>query len=244
VSSGESAGGTAFDTALAFDYGGYRSTARFAQGEPFDDGDGKNFADKYGYAENHSYSLLEVGVYGQRGNWGQGLNFSRSEDVLFPYLKMDERQTDFIGFHGSWKEHRLYYNHTRHLMDNELRGGPTLMVSDAYNTTFGLTGSNYELYYRNWDTENYFDNPNFHIDNHLIPDLHQVSLSGDRQFRPSENFELGARLGLHYVKMGDGDRIDFHNALHVDGKDASFFMPFGFHAGMKHLLGEKLLAGL
>ncbi len=246
LSSGEVAGGTSYDAALAFDYRGYRSTARFAQGEPYEDGDGANFADLYPYAENHAYSLYELGIYGGRGDWGQGFNFSRSEDVLFPYLKMDERQTDFIGLHGSWKGHRLYYNHTRHLMDNELRGGPTLMVSDAYNTTFGLTGSHYELYYRNWDTENYFDNPTagFHIDNHLIPDIHLIALSADRQFRPKGNLEMGARLGLQYVKMGDEERLDFHKALHVDGEEARFFLPFGAHAGVNTTLGGDMLAGL
>ncbi len=246
LSSGEVAGDASYDAALAFDYRGYRSTARFAQGVPYEDGDGANFAELYPYAENHGYSLYELGIYGGQGDWGQGINFSRSEDVLFPYLKMDERQTDFIGLHGSWKGNRLYYNHTRHLMDNELRGGPTLMVSDAYNTTFGLSGEHYELYYRNWDTENYFDNPTagFHIDNHLIPDIHLVALSVDRQFRPSKRSEMGARLGLQYVKMGDGDRLDFHNALHVDGEDTRFFLPFGAHAGVNTALGGDMLAGL
>lgn len=244
LSSGEMAGAAAYDLALAFDFGGYRSTARFAQGEPFENGHGKNFSDLYAYEENHAYNLWEVGVYGLRGDWGQGLNFSRSKDVLFPYLKMDERQTDFIGLHGSWRGHRLYYNHTRHLMDNELRGGPTLMVSDAYNTTFGLSAKGYEIYYRNWDTQNYFDNPNFHIDNHLIPDLHQVSLSADRQFKPGENMEAGIRLGLQYLKMGDVDRLDFNNALHVDGLDARFFIPLGAHFNLKQLLADDLLAGL
>jgi len=244
ISSGESAGGNAFDLALAFDHSGTRSTARFAKGVPFDDGEGRNFADLYGYSENHAYSLLELGIYRQASDSGQGINFSRSEDVLFPFLKMDERRTEFIGLHGSWKDHRLYYNHTRHLMDNELRGGPTLMVSDATNTTFGLSGESYEFYYRNWDTRNSFDNPGFHIDNHLIPDLHLFAMSVSRRFQPRGNLEFGARLGLQYLKMGDEERLDFHNAIYEDALDARLFMAFGAHGGLKGMLRDDLLAGL
>jgi iron complex outermembrane recepter protein len=166
--------------------------------------------------------------------------------VLFPYLKMDERQTDFIGFHGSWKGNRLYYNHSRHLMDNELRGGPMLMVSDAYNTTFGLTGKGYEFYYRNWDTENYFDNPgaDMHIDNHLIPDLHLASASVDRHMNIGRDIELGARIGVQHVKIADTDRLSFHQVPHPDAEDNRLFVPFGARAGIKKTFGGKHLAGL
>ncbi len=236
------------DAAFAADWKGYRFTARHAEGGPYEDGAGRDFVELYGatlgFDENHRYKMDEFSLFGGREAWSQGASFSRSDDVVFPYLLMDERETEFWSVFSSWYGNKIYLNHTRHVMDNELRNKPMLMVSDADNLTAGIVGEHYEIYYRNWDIENYFDSPMMHIDNHMMPDLRLVNLSVDHHLRPAKGVELGARIGVQRQWLGDVDRLSFHQALFPEAEDQRWFVPFGLMASMAKPLGEKVLGGL
>ncbi|MCP4549804.1 MAG: TonB-dependent receptor [bacterium] len=246
--SGSALGGEGFDGAFSTDWRGYRLTGRHATGGPYEDGSGRDFVELYGnalgFSENHRYSMTEISVFGGSERWRQGASFSESHDVVFPYLLMDERKTEFWSLHSSWRGNKVYLNHTRHLMDSELRNKPMLMVSDADNLTAGITGENYEIFYRNWDIENFFDNPMMHIDNHMIPNLRLFSATVNKHFHPEPGVELGVRLGVQRQWLGDTQRLSFHKALHADAEDQRWFVPFGLMASKVKSLGNDLVAGL
>ncbi len=245
---GSALGGESLDAAFAADWRGYRFTARHAQGGPYEDGAGRDFVELYGdilgFDENHEYSMSEFSIFGGSDRWRQGMSFSQSDDVIFPYLLMDERETEFWSVHSSWHGNKVYLNHTRHLMDNELRNKPMLMVSDADNLTFGVTGEHYEFYYRNWDIQNFFHSPMMHIDNHMMPDLRLFSATVDHHLRPAKGVELGGRLGLQRQWLGDAERLGFHQELYPDAEDQRWFLPFGIMASVAKPLSESVLGGL
>ncbi len=245
---GSALGGESLDAAFAADWAGYRFTARHATGGPYEDGAGRDFVELYGdllgFDENHEYSMNEFSIFGGSHAWRQGMSFSASEEVVFPYLLMDERKTEFWSLHSSWQGHKVYLNHTRHLMDNELRNQPMLMVSDADNLTFGVAGEKYEVYYRNWDIANFFHNPMMHIDNHMMPDLRLFSATVDHHLRPAKGIELGGRLGLQRQWLGDTQRLAFYQELYPEAEEQRWFMPFGIMASLAKPLGEGILGGL
>lgn len=246
--SGRLLGGEDFDASLAGDWRGYRLTLRRAEGGPYVDGGGLDFVGRYGptlgYAANHRHGLTEFSAYGGSPRWRQGLSLSASKDVLFPYLLMDERRTEFWSAFGEWRGHKLYLNHTRHLMDNALRNQPMAMVSDADNLTVGVTGPGYELYYRNWDIANSFHSPALHIDNAMMPDLMLASLALSRQVHAARGVSLGARLGLQHQWLGDASRLPFYQTLYPAAADERWFVPFGLMANLARPLGDALVGGL
>jgi iron complex outermembrane recepter protein len=241
-------GGQSLDAAFAADWRGYRFTARHAKGGPYEDGAGRDFVELYGetlgFDENHEYGMTEFSLFGGRDSWRQGMSYSHSDDVVFPYLLMDERKTEFWSLHSSWHGNKVYLNHTRHLMDNELRNQPMLMVSDADNLTFGVTGDKYEIYYRNWEIQNFFHNAMMHIDNHMMPDLRLFSATVDHHLKPAKGVELAGRVGLQRQWLGDTDRLAFYQALYPEAEDQRWFMPFGLMASIARPLGESVVGGL
>jgi hypothetical protein len=239
--SGRLLGGDDYDLALAGDWRGYRLTARRAEGGPYEDGGGRDFVERYGsslgYGATHRYRLTEFSTYGGSPRWRQGASYSRSADVVFPYLLMDERKTEFWSLFSEWRGHKVYLNHTRHLMDNALRNQPLLMVSDADNLTVGVAGPVYEVYYRRWDIANSFHSPQVHIDNAMIPDLRLVSAALNHGVHPAHGVTLAARAGLQRQWLGNESRVDFYQPLYPEARAERWFLPFGLMANVARPLG-------
>jgi len=244
VVSGSRGGGQTCDTALAADHSGYRITGRYATGEPYEDASGRDFATLYGYEQNSDFRLLELSVFGGRSRWRQGMTYSQTRDLLFPYLRMDERETRFWAAHINRDDHTLYLNHTNHRMDNALRVSNLTMVSDATNTTVGLAGPSYELYYRHWDIQNFLESPTARVDNHLIGDLHLMSARYEKRLRFPSGVELAGRIGLQNQRLGDSTRLEFHRVLYDEAKSSRWFLPFSGLASYARPLGKTITGGL
>jgi iron complex outermembrane receptor protein len=214
----------ATDLGLAANYANHKINLRYAYGNTYRDGEGNEYTDLYNYTDNFAYNLTEVYLQGDIGIIDYGIGLSVTRDITFPYLKMDERTNDLYYGYIRYGEHKLYANYTWHLMDNALRTGPMLMESDATNFTVGLTNGSYEVWYRNWNLDNFFDNPGqFYIDNHMIPDLHQYNGAYAAEYDYGR-FQMAGRLGLSYIKANDADRIsDFHQLLYRDAKNTKMF---------------------
>ena len=130
---------------------------RYATGDSYTDGSGRDFTERYGYTALHAHTLAEVSARGQSREWSYGGGFSYTENVLFPYLLMDERFNRVWNGHLQWKDVRLYATWTDHLMTNEFRRGMMSMRTAARNLTVGVTGERFEVWMRRWDADNRFD---------------------------------------------------------------------------------------
>ena len=235
------------DMLLAGDALGYRLTGRSVRGEPHLDADDRDFRELYGYRRLVSQRLDELTIFGRTRDWSPGATISFTEDVSFPYLLMDERSNDFFSAFLGWRDHKAFVNHTWHTMDNALRtSGNTMMMSTlAENWTAGISGSGYEIYYRNWNADNEITKVGGpRIENHMIPDLHRVSLRLHHSWNPLSSVSLSARAGVQRDQIGDEARLLFHKALHPGAQADRTFMVFGAGVGVAHEIGEHWSAGL
>jgi len=215
-----------YDAALAVDRAGHRATGRFVRGGTYRDPQGREFTDLYGYKQNYTFSLGEFSLYGERDDWEHGIGFSVTDNVVFPYLLMDERENDLWNAYAAYRGHKLYVNHTYHVMDNQLRVSPMLMETVARQLMAGLTGEGYEFYYRNWDADNKFVGAAT-IQNHMMPDLHLLSAALSHTWHLGSGWRLTGLAGLQRQWLGDGERLTFHRQYHPASDDAVIFVPFG-----------------
>jgi len=153
----------------------HRISGRYARGKGYEDANGNSFVDLYGFKENYSYYLVEGALTGLYKDYLYRAELTYSEDIMFPYLLMDERDNMFLSTSIKYKDHKLYLNYTTHLMDNGLRKSSMFMETDATNLTVGLTGNSYEVYYRHWNADNQIVTPMMEINNHLTPDVGKFS---------------------------------------------------------------------
>ncbi len=215
-----------YDATFAIEKSHHRLNLRYATGKPYQDGNGKSFSDLYPYQDNFAYTLAEGSFYGGSGNWKYTASFTYTENVSFPYLLMDERLNRIFNGSVSYKNNKIYFNYTRHIMDNGLRISPMFMETDAKNLTIGLVGTNYEIYYRNWNDDNYLTKPGkFLIKNHLIPNVSYLSVSGFHQMT-FNGLNFSAKLGLVYQSVGDKNIMEFYKSLYPNAKDSRFFLTF------------------
>jgi hypothetical protein len=231
---------------LAFQSKGWRLSARGLSGAGFENGDGDGFVDRYGYSNDADYGFADVSLNSKHGKLESGFNWSTNSDIPFPYLMMDEIESEHFAGYLSWAGNKAYYNQTSHLMDNSLRtnsaGVPNpaaTMISDAENTTLGLSGGWYHVYWYHWNLDNVF--PMAGIDNHMIPDLDQYSASFQHSFALPAAWALSARAGIVIDKAGNKDQIDSMQGLLYDNPDNQLVFPaFGlalqksFKAGAFH----------
>jgi hypothetical protein len=131
------------DLAISGDTKNHRVSFRYAEGNPYKDADGNTFKDLYGYRENFKYKLAEVMMRGNLENISYGMSFTYTDNVSFPYLRMDERLNRVYSAFARYKKHKIYFNYTRHIMDNALRKSPMFMETDAKNLTIGAIGDFY-----------------------------------------------------------------------------------------------------
>lgn len=225
----------------------HRMAGRYAVGKGYEDADGRDFVELYGYKENYTYSLAEGSITGVKSDWKYRAEFTYTEDVMFPYLQMDERTNEVYAGSVAYKGHKLYVNHTSHLMDGDLRVSMGSMVTDATNTTVGLNGSMYDVYYRHWNADNQISTPMTTIENHLMPEVNQIAGSIYQNWSTGP-FTYWGRLGVSNFSIGDKDRESFYEVVHGEQSSTRTF-PIGavggaFRSNLTPALKGTLVADL
>ena len=231
--------------ALGAEAAGLRLSARRVWGDGFEDGEGRAWRDLFPYAADPDYHSDELALRGARGDVSAGTSWTLSEDVPFPYLQMDERETKHWAAHLGWRGHRLYANGTSHLMDNGLRtvnGLPLAapsMVSDASNSIVGLSGPGYHLSWYRWTLDNHFNmsTPSgpARLDNDMIPALSQLSAELRRSLRAPLGWTLSMRLGVVRDRVGEEEAMrERVSKLTPDPDTERLFLVHGL--GLQHAL--------
>lgn len=197
----------------------HRLSGRYASGKGYEDGDGGTFVERYGYRENYDYTLAEASVAGRTGDWQYRTEFTYTENVMFPYLQMDERTNRVFSASAGWRDHKAYLNYTDHLMDGHLRVSTMSMVTDATNLTVGLTGTFYDIYYRHWNADNEIVTPMVRIENHLMPDVRLLAGSLYHRRRFGSLIAWG-KIGLAQHTIDDTKRVDFYQVIHPEASDS------------------------
>ncbi|RMH60762.1 MAG: TonB-dependent receptor [Bacteroidetes bacterium] len=248
------------DAALALEGRRHRLSGRFVHGQPYRDARDRSFIERYDYLQESPYTLAEMAFQGEANAWTYGAGLSVGQDIPFPYLRMDERENTMWNAFLAYQGHRLYVNHTYHLMDNRLRANAATMAmeNDARHLTIGLTGPGYEIYYRNWDTWNTMTmapmGSNMQggmasgmamqpMRQHMMPDLHLISTSLARDVARGA-FTLSGRLGLTRTAIGEAARLSFYQTLYPDAVDARWFVPAALSLSARTMLTDRLLGGL
>ena len=235
--SGSSAASQSFDGSISAEGFNQRLSVRYSTGLPYEDADGRTFKDLYGYEDNYSYKLAEAAFNGSESLWKYGAAFTYTENVSFPYLKMDERDNKVISTHLSYNENKVYFNYTRHVMDNDLRQSTMFMESIGKNLTVGAVGSFYDVYYRNWNLDNVMVMPTMTLTNNMMPDVNSFygavnkSLSFDK-------FTLSGKAGVSYQSVGEEERIDFYKSLYPNAEGNRWFPVFGLSANYSTSLND------
>lgn len=211
----------------AFAISGYNHSVdvRYAEGKTYKNGDGKKFDELYNYETLEPFMLGEISFKGCKKDLKYGLSFSYNEDISFPYLMMDERVNRVYSGFAEYKHNKIYFNYTDHMMDNGLRTGSMYMKSIAKNLTIGFIRDNFEVYYRNWDIDNFLKSTSMTINNHMIPDVHQVSASYFDKWETGK-IKISAKAGVVYQNAGDRKRLDVFKVLY-DKPNENRYFPVG-----------------
>ena len=241
--SGTAAASQSFDGAFLMEGFNNRLNVRYASGKPYEDADGRNFKENYGYKENTDYLLTETSFHGKYKDIKYTAAFTYSEDISFPYLRMDERINRIFNSSISYKENKIYFNYTRHIMNNSLRVSPMFMETDAKNLTIGAVGEFYEVYFRNWKADNQIVMPTMKINNKLIPDLSLLSAVVNPKLE-SGSLMLSGKIGLVNENLGESSQLDFYKTLYPNANDNRLFPVFGLSASYTKALTNDLGAGL
>lgn len=226
-----------------------RFGARIRLLSPYTDADGGTFVDRYGYADEFDTEIHEVRAHAAHDRGDVYLAYESSSDVLFPYLLMDERENDHVQVSGSWGGHRIYFNHTKHLMDNALRRSHTMtdMVTDAQNTHFGAVGRLYDLQIRHWDADNRITpvtNPALEKNNRMLPDVWRMGATFRQQVGVRNDPWLIARAGLVRTWAGDKSVQDLYRVLEPNARTEHWSVPVGLTMSKRWSLSGKSLFGV
>jgi iron complex outermembrane receptor protein len=227
-----------YDGALSVDGYKQRVSLRYSTGMPYEDADSKTFEDLYGYKDNYRYKLGEFNISGEQNDFGYGAGFMYTENVSMPYLQMDERLNRIYSGRVSYKENKLYFNYTSHLMNNGLRNSAMNMETDAKNYTVGLTGEHYDVYYRKWTADNIIATPMMTINNNLIPEVSQIYASASYNWNLSV-LQLNAKAGFAYNKAGE-DNLALYRQIDPEADDNAFFPLLGLSVGVREPLIKNL----
>lgn len=219
----------------------HRISLRYTQGIPYKTGDGKTFKDLYGYKNNTKFQFGEASLYGVIDAWKYTGSIMYTEKVSFPYLQMDEIRSIVYNGSFSYEDHKLYFNYTDHLMNNDLRVSSMFMETDAKNFTVGMVSKYFEIYYRYWNADNRMNmaNGSMSIYNNILPQInlystnlfHQISYLG---------FNLSGKVGLSYYYIGNKDVMNFYSAVYDNPKDKRVFPLLGVSISHSDLIGESL----
>lgn len=242
-----------FEASLAWEQNRMRGGLRARAYSPYVDAEDQTFVDRYGYQDEYDTRIYEVRAHAAHDHGDVYAAYETSSDVLFPYLLMDERENDHYQVSGSWDEHRFYFNHTKHAMDNALRTSfaTTDMVTDATNTQFGATGGFYDFQVRNWDADNRITPvamPAMEKNNHMLPDVWRIGATLRRALGDERDPWLVARAGLTHTGIGDESVLDLYRTLEPDAQKDRWSVPLGvtlsrsYSSGAGDLIGASLEA--
>lgn len=216
-----------------------RVVGRYVTGSGYTDAEGQDFVDRYGYRQNYDYQLAEISLTGRKQKVRYHADFTYTDNVMFPYLRMDERLNRVFSGSVEYRHHKLYANYTDHLMDNGLRVAMGSMTTDAQNLTLGLNGPMYELYYRRWVADNVIATPMATITNDLMPTVNQVTGSVFQE-ESYKQLTYWGRAGLTRFSIGEKSREPFYEAVHGDISTDRTFLNLGIGAAIRKPLSAKL----
>ncbi len=241
--SGTAGAQNSLDIATSIDYAKHQLNVRYSEGTPYKDGNENTFKDNYGYEDNFTYKLAEVAFRGVSSKFKYGASFLYTDNVLFPYLKMDEKITRVYSAFVRYDKHKIYMNYTRHIMDNDLRVSKMLMRTDAKNLTIGAIGDFYEIVYNNWDAGNFLRSSNFNIQNSLMPNVSTFTGNLFKTFQYSGLLFHG-KLGMVYQSVGNKEREAFFKAVYNDAELTALFPTFSLGVSHSTSLGNNVSGGI
>ncbi len=231
------------DLATSTDYANNKFNVRFVTGKPYDDANGNSFKDNFGYQENNGYKLADISFRGMYNKIKYGASFLYTDNVLFPYLKMDERITRVYSAFFRYDKNKIYFNYTRHIMDNGLRISNMLMRTDAKNLTIGAIGDFYELVYNNWDAGNFLRSSKFNIQNSLMPNVSTFTTNLFKSIN-YKSLTINSKLGLVYHNVGNKERESFYKTAYNKVRLTAFFPVFSLGLSYSGTLGKNLTGGI
>ncbi len=201
--------------------------ARYSFGQPYKDANGSGFDSLYGFSSIPKFNYWSVSLRHSFGDIEAGFTSSGSKDVLFPYLRMDERETMFLSGFAKFKNHKFYLNYTSHLMNNGLRKtyNSMEMETDAKNLTIGLTGDFYDVTFRNWKADNYILSKmnSMRINNKALPNVMEITATAN--YGVDLDFVYAnARLGFAYTGFSDDSTLNIFKAYDPNSADSRIFI--------------------
>ena len=217
------------DAAFQVEKSSHRVSVRYVEGEPYENGDGKSFKDLYNYRENAPYRFGETSLLGKSGQWKYSASFMYSEDISFPYLLMDERNSLVYNASLAYNDaYKFSVNYTDHTMDNGLRSSYSTMQmrTDATNLTLGVKSDFFEAYYRRWNADNSIRNKMTSIQNNMIPDVNLAAFSVQKK-ADFNGISVAGKAGLSYYHIGNEAVLPYLRTLHPGADNDLLFPTFG-----------------
>lgn len=227
----------ATDLAAALEQHRQRLTVRYARGRPDVDGSGRSYSEQYDYRWQRAYHLGEAAWLGRRAAWEYAASVMVSDDVSFPYLKMDERRSAVYNASLGRGGRKLYVTCTDHTMDNGRRATATTMPmrTEATNLTIGARGHASEAYFRYWDADNRFRG----IRNPMIPSV-GVWGAAVQQQRAWRGTALRLRAGGTAYRVGDASGLARLQAVHGAAEGHAIYPTLAASLSRRQSLGPRL----
>ena len=213
-------------------------TGRYATGYGYEDGDKNNFETLYNFSDDYTYQLAEFSAIHKTGDISYRGAFTYTDNVMFPYLQMDERLNRVYSGYMELKKNKIYFNYTSHLMDNQLRVSNMLMRTEAKNLTIGFINNNLEILYRNWDSDNIIKTAMTTIENHLIPNVDYYSAVYQSKLDKNA-LQFSYKAGIKYVAMQDENRLAMFSTLYPDADNSNYYFTGGATGSYETKLSQK-----
>lgn len=227
---------------------GQRVALRAAGGRSYRDARERSFGELYGYRETDvKWSQSDLSWHAALGRATAHAQVSRTEDVPYAYLQMDEREN--IVWNGSlaWAGAKLYANRSQHLMDNGLRRATMGMSTAADQFTAGATGTwrgfEGETFLRHWNASNTIATSMSRVENAMIPRYRQWSAGLARRFGAGET-RVHTRLALTQAWISDRSRMSVYRTFDPGASSEAWFVPFALGVDRTWAASGRMGAGL
>lgn len=227
---------------------GQRLGMRAAGGRSYRDARDRSFGTLYGYREDDvRWSQSDLSWHAAFGPTTAHAQFSRTTDVPYAYLQMDERENLVWNASLARAGAKLYANRSQHLMDNGLRRSTMGMSTAADQFTAGATASwrgfEGETFLRHWNAENTIATSMARVENRMIPRYRQWSAGLARRFDAGAT-HAHARLGITEAWIADRSRMSVYRTFDPGASSEAWFMPFALGLDRTWASGERTGAGL
>ncbi|MFN8587879.1 MAG: hypothetical protein U0704_08735 [Candidatus Eisenbacteria bacterium] len=221
---------------VAFEGRAQRLALRGAAGRSYRDARDRSFGELYGYrVADVAWNQTDLSWHATPADWTLHAQVSRTRDVPYAYLQMDER-TNLV-WNGSIARAgaKLYANRSQHLMDNGLRRSTTGMSTAADQFTAGLTGTwrgiQGESFVRHWNANNTIATATSRVENRMVPRFRQWQ-AGIARGIAGRAVRVNAKLALTSAWIGDASRLNLYRAWHPHAEARAWFVPFA--VGVQH----------